>query len=275
MDGKIKLAILLIVATTMLAFAQTSEELKINRDRTIYPDMVFVKGGEFIMGSNDGDVDEKPLHKVYVDDFYMDKYEVTNAQYCRFLNEKGNQSEGGRTWLDIGSAARKIVRQSGQYVPKSGYADHPVIEVTWYGANAYAKWAGKRLPTEAEWEYAARGGNKSRGYKYSGSDNLGAIGWYNDNSGGNTHPVGKKPPNELGLYDMNGNVWEWCADWYDDNYYNKSSYENPAGPSSSKYRVRVLRGGSWCDITSSVRCSNRGNFDPFLSYSNFGFRCVR
>lgn len=238
-------------------------------------EMVFVKGGTFMMGSNDSeaDNDEQPVHRVYVDDFYIGKYEVTNAQFCKFLNEKGNQSEGGATWLDITDEDCKIVKQSGRYVPVSGYENHPVIEVTWYGARAFCKWAGGRLPTEAEWEYAARGGNKSRGYKYSGSNNVDAVAWYWDNAGKKTHPVGQKQPNELGIYDMSGNVWEWCVDWYGGDYYRKSPYENPMGPSSGS--GRVLRGGSWFNVDRDCRTANRVWYNPASTLYNNGFRVAR
>jgi formylglycine-generating enzyme required for sulfatase activity len=242
-----------------------------NRVSDTFPDMVYVTGGSFMMGSNKYDY-EKPIHKVYVKDFYIDKYEVSNGQYCKFLNEKGNQKEGA-AWLDIKSKYCKIVKQSGSYVPVSDYANHPVIEVSWYGARAYANWSGKRLPTEAEWEYAVRGGSKSKGYKYSGSNNVGDVAWYAGNSGSKTHPVGTKQSNELGLYDMSGNVWEWCADWYGNNYYDKSPYENPTGPSSGDYRV--LRGGSWISNDCNVRCAYRGYCDPSGSDYSIGFRCVR
>ncbi|NIA30501.1 MAG: SUMF1/EgtB/PvdO family nonheme iron enzyme [Actinobacteria bacterium] len=241
--------------------------------RSQYSDMIYISAGTFKMGSNNGDNDEKPVHKVYVNNFYMDKYETTNGQYCKFLNEKGYQSEDGATWLDIKSEYCKIVKQGGRYVPVSGYANHPVIKVTWYGARAYAGWAGKRLPTEAEWEYAARGGNKSKGYKYSGSNNADLVAWYISNSGSKTHPVATKKPNEIGIYDMSGNVWEWCADWYDDNYYSKSPYENPTGPSNGKYRV--LCGGSWINDRSYVRCSVRHSYYPADSNYGIGFRCAR
>ena len=232
-------------------------------------DMIFVKGGTFQMGSNDYD-SEKPIHKVYVNDFYISKYEVTNEQFCKFLNEKGNQKEGGVTWLDIKDSDCKIVKQSGRYVPVSGYNNHPVIEVTWYGARAYCKWAGGRLPTEAEWEYAARGGNKSKGYKYSGSNNINKVGWYTENSGGKTHPVGTKQANELSIYDMSGNVWEWCADWYGSDYYSKSPYENPKGPSSGS--SRLLRGGSWVNNTYDCRVAIRSWYIPDFSNDSDGFR---
>ncbi|MBN1999156.1 formylglycine-generating enzyme family protein [candidate division KSB1 bacterium] len=227
-----------------------------------------------MMGSDDGEYEEQPPHKVYVDDFYIDKHEVTNAQYCRFLNEKDNQQEYGVKWLYIDYADCKIVNQANKFILVDGYADHPVIKITWYGARAYANWAGKRLPTEAEWEYAARGGSKSKGYKYSGSNNPNDVGWYENNSGGDTHPVGEKQPNELGLYDMTGNVFEWCIDRYHSDYYSQSPYKNPSGPSGGK--LCVYRGGSWFDSdVSNLRCSARRYFNPYGSFRYVGFRCVR
>ena len=234
--------------------------------------MVYVEGGTFMMGSNK-DNDEKPIHKVYVKDFYMDKYEVTTAQFCQFLNEKGNQTEDGREWLDIKSQYCKIVKQGSKYMPVSGYDNHPVIMVSWYGANAYADWTVKRLPTEAEWEYAARGGNKSKGYEYSGTNNVVNVAWYDYNSGSKTHVVGTRQPNELGLYDMSGNVWEWCADWYDSDYYSKSPYENPNGPASGS--SRVLRGGSWGSGAYTPYSTNRYSSLPHNRRNSIGFRCVR
>ena len=144
--------------------------------------MVFVEGGTFQMGSNSGDDNEKPVHTVTVSSFYMDKTEVTQAEYRKVMGKNPSRF--------------------------SGCDDCPVENVSWHDANEYAKKVGKRLPTEAEWEYAARGGNKSKGYNYSGSNDLDAVGWYDNNSSGKTHPVAQKQPNELGLYDMSGNVWE-------------------------------------------------------------------
>ena len=241
------------------------------------PDLVYVTGGTFMMGSNKtSENNGRPIHKVYLKDFYMDKYEVTNTQFCQFLNKKGNQSESGAEWLDIKSSFCKIVKNGNKYVPVGGYDKYPVTNVSWYGANAYASWAGKRLPTEAEWEYAARGGNKSKGSEYSGSNDVGSVAWYVDNSDQKTHPVGMKQPNELGLYDMSGNVWEWCADWHNSDYYSKSPYENPTGPSSGKHRV--LRGGSWTSYYADLtRCASRYSAPPHDHgrWGDFGFRCVR
>jgi formylglycine-generating enzyme required for sulfatase activity len=126
------------------------------------------------------------------------------------------------------------------------------------------------LPTEAEWEYAARGGNKSKGYRYSGSNDIDAVGWYDDNSGGKTHPVAQKQPNELGLYDMSGNVWEWCSDWYSDSYYRSSPKNDPQGPNSGKYRV--LRGGRRDGSDDGCRVANRNGYYP--DRRGLGFRLV-
>lgn len=209
--------------------------------------MVWVEGGTFQMGSNSGESDEKPVHTVTVSGFFMDKYEVTQAEYQRVMGTNPSYFE---------------------HCP-----DCPVDNVTWYEAVEYAKKVGKRLPTEAEWEYAARGGNQSRGYQYAGSDNLDAVGWYDGNSGEKTHPVGQKKPNELGLYDMSGNVWEWCADWYDENYYAKSPTINPQGPSSGS--IRVLRGGSGGNLDYFCRVSVRNWVPDSCDLIGGGFRCVR
>jgi len=234
--------------------------------------MVLIKAGkEFMMGSTNGGSDEKPVHKVYLDDFYMDKYEVTSTQYCQFLNEKGNQSEGGATWLNITDFNCRIRKQDGKYVPETGYENHPVGLITWYGAAAYAEWAGKRLPTEAEWEYAARGGLERQEYPWGDSINN-TMANYNNNVGDST-PVGKYPANGYGLYDMGGNVYEWCADWYDAGYYTNSPYENPVGPERGDYRV--MRGGCWISASGNLRCADRSGEIPKNSHLVIGFRCAR
>ncbi len=132
---------------------------------------------------------------------------------------------------------------------------------------------GYRLPTEAEWEYAARGGNQSQGYTYSGGNNLDDVAWYGYNSGSVTHEVGTKQPNELGIYDMSGNVWEWCNDWYDGNYYSNSPIYNPKGPSSGSRRVR--RGGGWSREPNCCRVADRDYDFPTSSYGDLGFRIAR
>ena len=208
--------------------------------------MVYVVGGTFQMGSNSGNNDEKPNHPVTVSSFYMDKTEVTQAEYRKVMGKNPSKF--------------------------SGCDDCPVENVTWKNANKYAKKVGKRLPTEAEWEYAARGGNKSKGYTYSGSNNLDAVGWYDNNSGSKTHPVAQKQPNELGLYDMSGNVWEWCSDWYDEGYYSGSPQSDPQGPNSRDYRV--LRGVSF-DVDDSCRVADRSRSHSGLQgLGSEGFRLV-
>ncbi len=244
-------------------------------------EMVFVQGGTFTMGSPDsvGFDDEHPQHQVTLSDFYISKYEVTNAQYTKFLNAKGMHEDGGNAWLDLSDSDCQIELVGGEYKVKSGKENYPVIFVTWYGATAYAEWKGGRLPTEAEWEYAARGGNQSQGYTYSGSNNIDDVAWYRDNStnpdndlynGKGTHIVGTKQANELGIYDMTGNVCEWCSDWYGD--YTADAQTNPTGATSGSYRV--YRGGSWSYGAFNCRVAFRGNDRPSFSYYNLGFRVV-
>jgi formylglycine-generating enzyme required for sulfatase activity len=203
-------------------------------------------------------------------------HEVTNAQYVTFLNEEGNQEEGGVTWLDAGDGDELVENSAGKWVPDLWVGNHPVVEVSWYGARAYCEWAGRRLPTEAEWEKAARGGLEGKKYPWGDEDplcTLGAAngarhyGCYRD-----TAPVKSFALNGFGLYDMAGNVWEWVADWYDGSYYESSPAENPQGPSTGG--SRVLRGGSWSFNLGSLRAAYRGRFAPDGTDYVVGFRCA-
>ncbi len=254
--------------------------------------MVPVPAGTFMMGSEEND-NEKPVHPVTVSSFSMSRYEITNEPYAAFLNAKGNQEEGGVTWYNErgegynGYAAAAIKQSGGTWVVESGRERHPVNYVSWYGARAYCAWLSEktgqryRLPTEAEWKYAAGGGTAGRdslGYRlheYAGSDNVDEVAWYSGTTNREgTREVGTKQANELGLYDMSGNVWEWCADWYDSGYNSNASSINPTGPSSGTYRV--LRGGSWLNYNLSCRVSNRDDLSyPNYRYTDFGFRVVR
>ena len=235
--------------------------------------MVLVEAGSFMMGSNLGDIDEKPVHKVKLAGFYIDMYEVTNTEFAAFLNDKGNQSEGGVKWLEIEDEEDcQITYQSGRYRPMANFGNHPVIELSWYGAKSYCKWVNKRLPTEAEWEFAAKGGKKGKTTMFSGSNSAAEVAWFDSNSGGETLPVGTKKPNELGIYDMSGNVWEWCSDWYEMDYYKKSPTANPDGPKNKEYRV--LRGGSWVSIENQLRPEIREYARPVNAYYLNGFRCA-
>ena len=233
---------------------ETSYDTEQERWQKLIP-VVFVEGGTYTMGAtaeqgSDAESDEKPTHQVTVSSFYMGKYEVTQAQWEEIMGYNPSFFKGSNL---------------------------PVECVSYYDAELFccklSSLTGRtyRLPTEAEWEYAARGGNQSRGYKYSGSNDVNSVAWYKGNSGETTHAVGTKQANELGLYDMSGNVWEWCSDWIGD--YSTLSQTNPQGPGSGDYRV--LRGGSWLYNASHCRVSNRFGATPlFIDEFTFGFRVV-
>jgi formylglycine-generating enzyme required for sulfatase activity len=214
--------------------------------------MVFVQGGSFMMGSNDGSGNEKPEHQVTLSNFYIGKFQVTQVQWKAIMGDNPSYYKGD---------------------------DLPVESVSWYDVQEFIKKMKEktgriyRLPTEAEWEYAAQGGQNSKGYKYAGSDNLSEVAWYADNSGSKTHPVGQKKSNELGLYDMSGNVWEWCADWYGSDYYKNSPKNNPTGPVNGSNSVR--RGGSWDGHAGICRVSRRSRYTPDLRGYRLGFRLLR
>jgi len=225
--------------------------------------MVFVQGGTFQMGSNE-EADEKPIHTVTVNDFYIGKYEVTQKEWKEVMgknpsNWKGDELPVERvSWYDAVEFCNKKSEKEGLQKCYSGSGKNITCN---FNANGY------RLPTEAEWEYAARGGNKSRDYTYSGSNSIGDVAWCSSNSGSKTHPVGKKQSNELGIYDMSGNVWEWCNDWYDSNYYSSSPRNNPPGAS-------VFRGGGWRGSAGDGRVADRRYHNPASSSSSIGFRLV-
>ena len=234
--------------------------------------MIKVEGGTFKMGAQDENPNganydseawnnEKPVHSVTLNDYYIGETEVTQELWEAVMGTTVAQQ---RDKVDCGW-------------PLCGVgSNYPMYYISWDDCQEFVKrlneLTGKnfRLPTEAEWEYAARGGNKSRGYKYSGSDNIGDVAWYWDNSSKEPHPVGTKSPNELGLYDMSGNVWEWCRDWYSD--YSSSSQTNPTGPTLGSYRVS--RGGSWNYNASYCRVSIRAGSTLDNRRNYLGFRLV-
>ena len=218
----------------------------------IEPEMILVQGGTFTMGctseqGDDCEDDEKPARQVTISDFYIGKYEITQAQWKAVMGYNLSHFRGDN--LPVEMVSWNEVRE---FITKlNGMTGHRY-----------------RLPTEAEWEYAARGGNKSNGYKYSGSNTIDSVAWYKDNSGGQTRPVGAKQANELGIYDMSGNVYEYCSDWYVN--YNSNAQTNPQGPSTGS--SRVFRGGSWNRNAKNARVSYRGNGNPDEGYGNLGFR---
>ena len=239
--------------------------------------MRLITEGEFSMGSNDGNDDESPVHPVYLDAYYMDKYEVTNAMYEACVNAGV---------CDLPKNLRSNTRA--RYYGNPQFADYPVINVDWYQAEAYCEWRGARLPTEAEWEKAARGTDQ---YKYPwgnsfqcrngnfddllGVDQAVIPGGPNCDGYKDTAPVGlfdggSSPYN---IYDMAGNVWEWVADWYDGNYYSDSPYKAPEGPSSGS--ARVIRGGAWdVALTKNLLATRRVRSDPVTAGNYLGFRCA-
>ncbi len=253
------------------------------------PGMVLVPAGEFDMGSNDeeGNNDEQPVHRVYVDAFYIDETEVTNTQFKVFLLENPQWQKGHINAkfaeFDGGSYLRLW---NGNNYP-DGKGNHPVVYVSWYAAMAYAEWAGKRLPTEAEWEYAARGGLERKKYPNGNTIASGEAN-YDDNVD-NTTPVAKYPKNGYGLYDMAGNVWEWCLDEYDAEFYFTFSRNGVArhplsGANSVEWLMnnwtnvkssRVLRGGSWSVTANDVRVAKREVDSPTSTVDTVGFRCAR
>ncbi len=246
--------------------------------------MVLIPGGAFEMGSTDENAqnDEQPVHTVYVDAFYMDETEVTNLDYKRFLLENPLWEKSNiDPWLEDGDY---LFHWTSNNYP-DGEANHPVTYVSWYAAMAYAQWAGKRLPTEAEWEKAARGGLVGNAYPNSNTINAGNANYDEDVS--DTTSVRRYAPNNYGLYDMAGNVWELCLDEYDPDFYFSSPSENPlAGGRSIAWLINnftsiafdiriVMRGGSWESDPIYLRVANRGWTPPILTTSDLGFRCVK
>jgi formylglycine-generating enzyme required for sulfatase activity len=233
--------------------------------------MVSVTGGTYQMGYGTSG-NTAPIHSVTINSFEISKYEITTQQYADFLNAYGDTIKEGEEYAGQ-VLAYGVISVNGVYAPWGNDANKPIAQITWYCAYAYCKWAGGRLPTEAEWEYAARGGNQTHGYTYSGSNTIDSVGWYSGNSGNNLHVVGQKNPNELGIYDMNGNAFEWCSDWYDASYYTSSPTDNPQGTDSGT--LKAYRGGGYgCPATKATVYWRNGD-SPSERYADRSFRLVR
>ena len=259
-------------------------------------EMVLISGGTFLMGDDHEMRYEGPAHEVTLKPFWVDRREVTVTDFARFVEATGYKTDAERFgWsgvFDVKSGEwQRVDGASWKHPDGAGVApahDEPVTQVSWNDAQAYARWAGKRLPTEAEWECAARGGLV--GKKYAWGDELNPGGramanwWQGRFPSLNTKadgyvgraPVGSFPPNGYGLYDTIGNVWEWCADWFDEGYYQQGPASDPAGPAAGD--ERVIRGGSW--LCSENYCTNyrpaaRSHATPDSALNNLGFRCVR
>ena len=235
----------------------------------ILTDMVTIKGGAFYRGSPNGNRDEMPRHRVVLEDFAMDIHPVTNEQFVRFLEILGGEKDAQHHDL-IRLRESRIKRSSGKLSIESGYAKHPVVGVTWYGAVSYTKWVGKRLPTEAEWEIASCGVGENAMYATGEEIEKSQANFFSSD----TTAVMSYVPTGYGLYDMVGNVYEWCQDWYSYTYYEVSAQEpdNPKGPVQGVYRV--LRGGCWKSLKEDLRCSHRHRNNPGTVNGTYGFRCA-
>ena len=261
---------------------KTKENKKKKEPEKVNFTMILVEGGTFTMGNKNGSDIENTEHQITLDNFYISNFEISNSQYCKFLNEYGSDKikSGkyiGYNLIQPSSWHKKSdwgINQTGdKWVPAKGYENHPVIFVTWHGAKEYCLWAGGRLPTEAEWEYAAGGGNKSENYAYSGSNIPEKVSWKATKYGNKTHQVGTKYPNELGIYDMSGNVWEWCEDVFDKNYYQRSPEINPCNKGSGPYRC--IRGGYSSREGKHSKIYKRNKMTSYLKIAILGFRIVK
>jgi formylglycine-generating enzyme required for sulfatase activity len=234
--------------------------------------LVYIPQGTFEMGSPSGNLDEMPVHSISLDAYWMDRTEVTNGMFADFLNVFGNQVEGGTTWLDSRDPLVWLSENNGMWQALNGKVNYPIAGVSWYGANAYCEWAGRGLPSEAQWEYAAKGTNSFR-FPW-GNTNLDCH--YSRYSSCENRPVpvgslslGASP---FGILDMAGNVAEWVNDRYSAGYYQQSPVQNPAGPINGYYRV--IRGGSWGSTYISLQTSHRAWAGADTRDSDIGFRCV-
>ena len=259
---------------------------------SIPANMIKITGGAFEMGSNGSEeLDEKPRHNVTVGSFYLAKYELTLQEFKAFIDDTGYKTGAdmdGWSWILIG--ADRIMKPGvnwrcnaqGNIRPPSEY-QYPVVHVTWYDATTYGAWLSKktgknyRLPTEAEWEYAAGGGNPALGLRsvWSGTsdiENLYTFANYNSDKDTFNYaaPCGMFLPNRLGLFDMSGNVWEWCSDWYADNYYKNSPSIDPQGPETGT--TRLMRGGFWGSAEYYCRTAYRAKIEPGSHFYDIGFR---
>ncbi|MEM6262952.1 MAG: formylglycine-generating enzyme family protein [Bacteroidota bacterium] len=245
----------------------------------------YVDGGTYIMGNDFNDM-EKPTHEVRVSGFFMGKYEVTISEFAHFVEKTGYKSEAERVGgSEVVSGDKWVFTEGvswqhdefGNTRAEMDWSRYPVIHVSWYDASAYCKWVSEqtgytfRLPREAEWEYAALGGIYATPHTYAGGETPQQLGWYQGNSDRKVHPIGQLQSNEVNLFDMSGNVWEWCHDWY--NLYPAYKQINPDG--SSTGTGRVIRGGCWIRGERAMEVTARGNYAPKRTFGHIGFRVVR
>lgn len=245
------------------------KKVEVKNSEPLLTEMAVISGGTFLRGSNNGGRDELPRHAVHLHSFAIDIHPVTNEQFVRFLEAMGGEKDANNSDI-IRLRESRIKRSGGKLSIESGYAKHPVVGVAWYGAVAYAKWVGKRLPTEAEWEVAASCGIEENIYPTGKNIERSQANFFSSD----TTAVMSYPPNEHGIYDMAGNVYDWCQDWYGYHYYDESVQEpdNPKGPLQGVYRI--LRGGCWKSLKEDLRCSHRHRNNPGTMNGTYGFRCA-
>lgn len=276
-----------IILTIIIIFPLQHNSAKSQTYNLPDSNFVFIKGGTFVVGSSSGDIDEINKKRVWINSFKISKFETTNKDFTLFLNSLSdtlkihNYINLKGTWKDIKC---RIYKDNGKYKVKKGYENHPVVFVSWIGAVEYCKFSSSRLPTEYEWEYAAKGGKKgckiyykskykNKCYKFSGSNNINEVAWYDKNSENKIHAVGLKKPNRKGLYDMSGNVSEWCADKFDAKAYKNAKRINPVGDANTRFRAH--RGGSWTNSKNILRLTNRRASNLKTKNSTIGFRVIK
>jgi sulfatase modifying factor 1 len=241
--------------------------------------MVLIPAGCFRMGSEQGSPAERPEHTVDLPDFWLDSTPVTNQAFAGFIEDSDYQTEverAGSAWGFQDGEFKSVMGMSWRTFATPDRVEHPVILITWNDAVAYCSWAGLRLPSEAEWERAARGGVVSAAFPWGDANPDGTQSNFASDPHGppGTTPVTRHAPNQFGLYDIVGNVWQWCSDWYSETYYAASPKSEPSGPASGTTRIR--RGGAWNVIQPfRLRCANRGAMIPSQTATNMGFRCAR
>jgi iron(II)-dependent oxidoreductase len=254
MFQKILASNLVLLMVSLLPFfgcaSQSTTGLRVNGYEKAPEGMVCLPGGTFAMGSKRGKTNETPVHEVEIEPLCIDIHEVTVQEYSTFLKETGYQLPA-------------------YWQPELDRPDDPVVGITWQDALAYASWADKRLPTEAEWEYAARGGTADTIYPWGNEPDRKRANF----SSTGIAPVKRFEPNGYGIHDMIGNVWEWCSDWYSDDYYKVSPRKNPQGPFTGIHKV--LRGGTWYSNEEQIRITNRYFSLPEIKSFHIGFRCVK
>ena len=253
------------------------------------PDLARIPAGDFLMGASNAQDDERPVHRVYVSEFFIARFPVTNDEYARFIQATGHRAPSIRELPLIASGGRDGLFEelAAAYVwedghPPAGHGSHPVVLVPYDDAVAYCRWLSDalgriaRLPTEAEWEKAARGGTDGQRYPWGDDIDPSRGNFLSDPAVKNergTRPTGTYPPNGYGLYDMAGNVWEWVSDWYASDYYSISDSRNPRGPESGS--MRIVRGGSWVnEDVGMLRCAYRHQVPPDTYAHSVGFRIV-